>query len=954
MMTLEELITLYILQKNTHKFPDDAYHTEAYNGTFDSLTAPFRFNAEELTAPAIFKDQPFIPFVLFYSQNCSPDQPRPLIVHVHGGPNMYMSKDNRHAEIAYFISRGYVVVCPNYRGSTGYPIAGSEQVEWEKWVQTSKDKHHIYGPEDVFAVTKFVSKFAFVDKEKIYLRGGSFGSFINSHLLSDVARGKFEPIFKGAHFSGGVNYPTAVELPDNVPLLITHSKRDPIAPYENAELFMQHLLMLKLNHELDGEVGRVIQTFVSQSGDHHLIDPNLELDHTDSQSYGELKRYLQLTTSFIDDLVKNNLFDTDEAYDQFKRLMPPDPDHQYDRSEEILRSVHLHRIVNAKPQSLPSVTVNPVHTEVCSETAQFYGPTIALLKLSLGDAFTGNIRKDLLSYLTHHFTPINWSTQREVISDAGQNILANEEFFTQLVEMVENEESFLKENPSHMVMYHAAERNVVQLYCFINLWKAMLADLPTDPVTMLRELRLFEFMKDTFDDIEVFLIKMRKAHNPQSTIFNNLPGFAERAIACNPALISNSHSTASSSLWWYFKAGTSDRSPDEVIISSMLKILGLDTPARKARYLKLFDQEFQRFAYQPQALMQQIFVPIDLAEKAAYMCQLWGEEFKPSNLKLNKPSLVVSLIADPVGFETKLRENAQAFTNYGNCPGFGDTDKGFNYANTLQLRYLPRTDARIVSRSYYRSLAIHQSLMIKLTALIKEDLVEYLANDLEVPDIIVPGALQSKRAIYESHDRVRLFKRSSKINVEALYLQQLELYKNLIQNPRPSVYGGIMALDKASKKMIQERLWSSVKTPPDRFYLYSLCQHVKGYTYYDLLIEAMDALKPSEKPYIDYYNDNMTYLKEKIDLFCIPAATDNVYISGNDYQRMRNLLSQLEQHSYNPEIHELRQPQDGVYYETYLWGYELHYATLTVLNYARLAKENGYGHDISSQQKCLY
>jgi dipeptidyl aminopeptidase/acylaminoacyl peptidase len=56
-----------------------------------------------------------VPALLFRSKQT----PAPAVVMVHGGPNWHYSAE-WNPIMAHLASRGYVVLCPNYRGSTGY------------------------------------------------------------------------------------------------------------------------------------------------------------------------------------------------------------------------------------------------------------------------------------------------------------------------------------------------------------------------------------------------------------------------------------------------------------------------------------------------------------------------------------------------------------------------------------------------------------------------------------------------------------------------------------------------------------------------------------------------------------------------------------------------------------------------------------------------------------------
>ena len=54
------------------------------------------------------------------------------IVLVHGGPTSH-SEDRFNAEVQYFVSRGFNVLSPNYRGSTGFGLAFQESIKEDGW-----------------------------------------------------------------------------------------------------------------------------------------------------------------------------------------------------------------------------------------------------------------------------------------------------------------------------------------------------------------------------------------------------------------------------------------------------------------------------------------------------------------------------------------------------------------------------------------------------------------------------------------------------------------------------------------------------------------------------------------------------------------------------------------------------------------------------------------------------
>ena len=527
-----------------------------------------------------------------------------------------------------------------------------------------------------------------------------------------------------------------------------------------------------------------------------------------------------------------------------------------------------------------------------------------------------------------------------------------------MVQVIEREEHFLKDNPDHMVMYHTAEYNSLQLYCFINVWVNMLREQPIGKLSKIEEMRLFDFMKTTFEDMDIFLRKMRRRRQ-NNVVFNDTPGFAERAAACNPSLISNAHSTASCTMWWAFNAKNSTRFPADKVITEMLKILGIYSPERLARYLQYFERALQKLQV-PQALLQQMFVPYHIANKAAYMCQIWGEEFSANDMELNSPEIIRMLIDDPFLFEQCLRDNKTAFTNFGDCPGFGDTDSGFNYANAMQHRYILRNDPEIVTHSYFRSDEEHHVFVAELTELVEEDYADYLAFGAPLPDFILAGAEATKKLVY-SRSGLAFFTPNKKPNAAAFYKQQEQLFEGLVQNPCKKTYGGIVALDKATKTTLQEQLWAAHNDGPSSHtvYPYSLCKYLKGYTYFDLIEEAARAILLT--PFIGQKfesncRESLAFVLEMVETFSIPAAV-RVEISGDQYLRLFNILRhKLDAHKFDSDKHSFMFSKTNNKRMTvsFLWTSELENAVSSVLRIASIAKENFYGHSVSSREMALY
>lgn len=97
----------------------------------------------------------------------SKKNPAPLVVLPHGGP---WARDSWgfDGEAQFLASRGYAVLKPNYRGSTGYDWMFPEEDRWNFL------KMH----DDVTDATKAMIASGLVDRDRIGIMGGSFGGYL--------------------------------------------------------------------------------------------------------------------------------------------------------------------------------------------------------------------------------------------------------------------------------------------------------------------------------------------------------------------------------------------------------------------------------------------------------------------------------------------------------------------------------------------------------------------------------------------------------------------------------------------------------------------------------------------------------------------------------------------------------------------------------------------------------
>jgi len=90
------------------------------------------------------------------------------MVYVHGGPTAQtLNSFNRFVQ--HMVNQGYMVIAPNYRGSTGY---GKEFEQANLFDMGGGDL------KDVLAAAEFIKQTGYLDPKKITLVGGSYGGYL--------------------------------------------------------------------------------------------------------------------------------------------------------------------------------------------------------------------------------------------------------------------------------------------------------------------------------------------------------------------------------------------------------------------------------------------------------------------------------------------------------------------------------------------------------------------------------------------------------------------------------------------------------------------------------------------------------------------------------------------------------------------------------------------------------
>jgi dipeptidyl aminopeptidase/acylaminoacyl peptidase len=126
----------------------------------------------------------------------------PAIVYVHGGPTAQtVNSFNRFVQ--HMANEGYIVIAPNYRGSTGY---GKEFQHANLFDMGGGDL------EDVLAAAAWIKQTGYVDPKKLIVMGGSYGGYMSMMAVTKAP----EVWAAGVPIVPFVNYFTEIENEDPV------------------------------------------------------------------------------------------------------------------------------------------------------------------------------------------------------------------------------------------------------------------------------------------------------------------------------------------------------------------------------------------------------------------------------------------------------------------------------------------------------------------------------------------------------------------------------------------------------------------------------------------------------------------------------------------------------------------------------------------------------------------
>jgi len=126
----------------------------------------------------------------------------PAIVYIHGGPTAQtVNSFNRFVQ--FMVNNGYLVIAPNYRGSTGY---GKEFQQANLFDMGGGDL------QDVLSAAEWIQQTGYVDPKKLIVMGGSYGGYLSMMAVTKAP----EVWAAGVPIVPFVNYFTEIENEDPV------------------------------------------------------------------------------------------------------------------------------------------------------------------------------------------------------------------------------------------------------------------------------------------------------------------------------------------------------------------------------------------------------------------------------------------------------------------------------------------------------------------------------------------------------------------------------------------------------------------------------------------------------------------------------------------------------------------------------------------------------------------
>jgi len=159
-----------------------------------------------------------IPAFVYFPPTYKKGDKIPFLVQYHGGPeSQYRPSFNRSFQ--YFLSRGFGVMAPNVRGSSGYGKA---------FIEADNYKNREKSVKDGIWAAKYLVDQGYTEKKKIAAWGGSYGGFMTMATITEA------PDLFGAacNVVGVVNFKTFLEQTKDYRRALREAEYGPLTDLE--------------------------------------------------------------------------------------------------------------------------------------------------------------------------------------------------------------------------------------------------------------------------------------------------------------------------------------------------------------------------------------------------------------------------------------------------------------------------------------------------------------------------------------------------------------------------------------------------------------------------------------------------------------------------------------------------------------------------------------------------
>ena len=160
------------------RYPDDLWSFDRSTQEFHQLThsLPGEIDPEVFVMPEEIRypslDGSGVPALLYRPRGST--VPVPAVIYIHGGPN-WLTQITWDPVVQAMVSRGWAVLAPNYRGSTGY---GRE------WMNANRFDLGGVDTADVAAGWDYLVEQGIADSTRIALTGRSWGGYLTMTCLT--------------------------------------------------------------------------------------------------------------------------------------------------------------------------------------------------------------------------------------------------------------------------------------------------------------------------------------------------------------------------------------------------------------------------------------------------------------------------------------------------------------------------------------------------------------------------------------------------------------------------------------------------------------------------------------------------------------------------------------------------------------------------------------------------